>query len=125
MSVNISGTSGWFSSCVGTDYGACGTCRKTKYQCAYQHLSGYSGCYCSCPPELACGDCVFVLGVTSGCEYYGHDLTIADHGPGACSGCGNDCLGYCGRIICMTPTAFAYYNNLAKGVITVSIYSPC
>jgi hypothetical protein len=125
MSVNISGATTWFSSCTGSDYGSCGTCRRTDYQCAYQHLAGRSGCYCSCPPELACGDCVFVLGVASSCEYSSVNVTIADHGPGACSGCGNDCLGYCGRILDLTPAAFSYITPLSKGIMTASIYSPC
>ena len=34
------GAAGWFSSCTGSDYGACGTCRKTDYQCAWQNLAG-------------------------------------------------------------------------------------
>lgn len=125
MSTYHTGSTGWFSSCRGSDYGACGTCRYWKKQAAWQNVQNHCCCYCSCPTQFACGKCLSVYSPGPHCAVNHVNVTIADHGPGACTGCGNDCEAYCGRIMDLTTAAFSDLNNLSKGVISVSAFTPC
>lgn len=128
-----SGAASWF--CCGPDgydgycgdygSGACGDCDSPNWQCAWQTLDGYPTCYRSCPTGLSCGDCVIVDSPGPSCSWPSIEVHVADHGPGACSGCGNDCAGYCGRIIDLTPAAFAQLNDLSVGVISAGVATCC
>lgn len=118
------GAAAWFSSCVGSDYGACGTCRDTSLQAAWQNVTGHvPPCYCSCKdPLYPCGHGLYVVSPNSACSNFNTvSVTIADHGPGACTGTGNDCFAYSGRIMDLTTTAFKHLAPLSKGVISVSV----
>ena len=119
------GVASFFSSCVGSDHGACGTCRSSFWQAAYQDLSGHSPAYCGQVHQLACGNCLYVEGPASKCGGNQISVDIADHGPGACTATSNHCTGwnYSGRIIDLTPSAFAMVGNLSWGLVGVHIES--
>lgn len=123
----LTGVATWF--CCGPDgypgteceeegRGACGTCDNARWQCAWQNLNDFPECYCDCPTPVSCGDCVLVY---YPCNDVAIDVTVADHGPGACRGTAQDCRRYSGRITDLTPAAFDALAELSQGMISVVV----
>ena len=113
----------WESLCEGSDYGACGTCRNSLNQFAWQNLSGFSGCYCGCRvAALSCGDKAIVY---DPCTGYSVCASVADHGPGSasCSASVSNCSAKhdLPRIIDLTKAAFGAIADPSLGVIPVSV----
>jgi hypothetical protein len=125
MSWFCCGPDSYLGYCGGYGSGACGTCDSPSYQCAWQNLSGFSGCYCGCTTEQeSCGSYILVYSGYD-CFNTGLCVQIADHGPGSCTGYVNDCeTGTWTRIIDLTPAAFNYLAPLSVGITSVDLQTP-
>jgi hypothetical protein len=98
--------------------GACGTCDNPKFQAAWQKLNGFPTSYCGQQVAASCGS---LISVTSLCYATGVVPSIADHGPGACTG-QSTCKPLSHRIVDLTPAAFAQLAPLGVGLLTVVVY---
>lgn len=125
--------SAWGSRCGASGGGKCGNCDSHSLQYAWPYVApppGGSTCTktgtCRTLQEYSCGTSQSVYSPCTGVTI---NPQLADCGPllsALCSTTKNDCAGYVGRIIDLTPSAFTALGlNLDSGLGSVVVTGVC